>query len=558
MRNKTLVRVVTLLLVALMVLTTFAPAFTAYAAEVLIARYDPEIIDVNGTAKGEKFTEGTYKFTFSESETKLSWTKEGEADSDTESNFIIVTSGEGNLWTGTVDGITITEKTEHKWENGSSFEITFETVTTSDDTPILTSAYVDDSRIRRGEAVTLKATIVDTSHLWQEFREGEDSASVYFTPGDFRRGTSNPQNIATASRTADGKIQFDIRMDQLVYTGTGNTIQFYLYYTVGGVPYRYDFSYRVDGCVPYVDSGDDNTDDDDEDVELDPLTPHIIVSQYDYGDAQVSAGNTIDLALTISNTSRHYDLDNIVMKITTGDGFAITSSSNTYYFDSLNVNENITKTISLQASPSAEAQSYPINIEFSFQYIANDKRVSGTSSESISIPVTQLDRFSVNEIQTPTSIYVGDEYEVSVNFVNLGKNVVYNVTAQLEGNMQNSGERSFIGNVASGTEDSADFYITPTQAGTIEGQIVISYEDSNMNVKQVSKPFTIQVEEYPVYDPGFDDLPVIDPVPQEPESPFTLQNILLFLVFAGVTGATGYMTVLRIKAKRSEFDDEDL
>ena len=306
-----------------------------------------------------------------------------------------------------------------------------------------------------------------------------------------------------------------------------------------------------------MDSGNDNTDDDDEDVELDPLTPHIIVSQYDYGDAQVSAGNTIDLALTISNTSRHYDLDNIVMKITTGDGFAITSSSNTYYFDSLNVNENITKTISLQASPSAEAQSYPINIEFSFQYIANDKRVSGTSSESISIPVTQLDRFSVNEIQTPTSIYVGDEYEVSVNFVNLGKNVVYNVTAQLEGNMQNSGERNFIGNVASGTEDSADFYITPTQAGTIEGQIVISYEDSNMNVKQVSKPFTIQVDEYPVYDPGI-DVPVIDPVPQEPESPFTLQNILLFLVFAGVTGATGYMTVLRIKAKRSEFDDEDL
>ena len=216
------------------------------------------------------------------------------------------------------------------------------------------------------------------------------------------------------------------------------------------------------------------------------------------------------------------------------------------------------KTISLQASPSAEAQSYPINIEFSFQYIANDKRVSETFvGEHFHPGDSARPLFHVNEIQTPTSIYVGDEYEVSVNFVNLGKNVVYNVTAQLEGNMQNSGERNFIGNVASGTEDSADFYITPTQAGTIEGQIVISYEDSNMNVKQVSKPFTIQVDEYPVYDPGI-DVPVIDPVPQEPESPFTLQNILLFLVFAGVTGATGYMTVLRIKAKRSEFDDEDL
>ena len=548
MRNKTLVRVVTLLLVALMVLTTFAPAFTAYAAEVLtIVEESSENVTASGYPDANIFQEGTYNFTVEKSGENLSV----KCDNLSEINRTL--EKESTLYSFSYGGVTFTEPEENAWQEKKSFSVTFESQVTTNDEPIVTSAYVDDSRIRKGESVNLVATIVDTNYSASE--EVKDS-SVVFQQGDFRPGTRN--HSATVSKVDNKEfLTFKVQINDLVYTGTGNTITFNLVYVVDGQRYNRPFSIRVDGCVPYVDSGNDNTDDDDEDVELDPLTPHIIVSQYDYGDAQVSAGNTIDLALTISNTSRHYDLDNIVMKITTGDGFAITSSSNTYYFDSLNVNENITKTISLQASPSAEAQSYPINIEFSFQYIANDKRVSGTSSESISIPVTQLDRFSVNEIQTPTSIYVGDEYEVSVNFVNLGKNVVYNVTAQLEGNMQNSGERNFIGNVASGTEDSADFYITPTQAGTIEGQIVISYEDSNMNVKQVSKPFTIQVDEYPVYDPGI-DVPVIDPVPQEPESPFTLQNILLFLVFVGVTGATGYMTVLRIKAKRSEFDDEDL
>ena len=553
MRNKTLVRVVTLLLVALMVLTTFAPAFTAYAAALLTVTGTTGC-DASGTPDASVFTqEEKYEFQVvsdSGSDSVLILKCTAPTDVDTTSAKI---SGREIEF----GGLTITKKDEAAedgvWENSNTFSITIGRVQT-DDEPIVTSAYVDDSRIRKGESVNLVATIVDINYSGSKT---VTESAVVFQQGDFRPGTRN--HTATISKVDNKEfLTFTVQINDLVYTGTGNTITFNLVYVVDGQRYNRPFTVRVDGCVPYVDSGNDNTDDDDEDVELDPLTPHIIVSQYDYGDAQVSAGNTIDLALTISNTSRHYDLDNIVMKITTGDGFAITSSSNTYYFDSLNVNENITKTISLQASPSAEAQSYPINIEFSFQYIANDKRVSGTSSESISIPVTQLDRFSVNEIQTPTSIYVGDEYEVSVNFVNLGKNVVYNVTAQLEGNMQNSGERNFIGNVASGTEDSADFYITPTQAGTIEGQIVISYEDSNMNVKQVSKPFTIQVDEYPVYDTGFDDMPVIDPVPQEPESPFTLQNILLFLVFAGVTGATGYMTVLRIKAKRSEFDDEDL
>ena len=552
MRNKTLVRVVTLLLVALMVLTTFAPAFTAYAAALLTVT-ETTGCDASGTPDASVFTqEEKYEFqVVSDSGSDSVLILKCTAPTDVDTTSAKISGSEIEF-----GGLTITPKDEAanggEWNNNDTFSITIGRVQT-DDEPIVTSAYVDDSRIRKGESVNLTATVVDTNYSGSKT---VTESAVVFQQGDFRPGTRN--HSATISKVDNKEfLTCTLEINDPVYTGTGNTITFNLVYVVDGQRYNRPFTVRVDGCVPYVDSGNDNTDDDDEDVELDPLTPHIIVSQYDYGDAQVSAGNTIDLALTMSNTSRHYDLDNIVMKITTGDGFAITSSSNTYYFDSLNVNENITKTISLQASPSAEAQSYPINIEFSFQYIANDKRVSGTSSESISIPVTQLDRFSVNEIQTPTSIYVGDEYEVSVNFVNLGKNVVYNVTAQLEGNMQNSGERNFIGNVASGTEDSADFYITPTQAGTIEGQIVISYEDSNMNVKQVSKPFTIQVDEYPVYDPGI-DVPVIDPVPQEPESPFTLQNILLFLVFAGVTGATGYMTVLRIKAKRSEFDDEDL
>lgn len=78
-----------------------------------------------------------------------------------------------------------------------------------------------------------------------------------------------------------------------------------------------------------------------------------------------------------------------------------------------------------------------------------------------------------------------------------------------------------------------------------------------MNVREVTRPFTIMVEKMPYVDPGI-DFPVVDPQPTEEPSLFTVQNVVLFVVAAGVAGATGYMTVLKIKAKRSEFDDEDL
>ena len=52
------------------------------------------------------------------------------------------------------------------------------------------------------------------------------------------------------------------------------------------------------------------------------------------------------------------------MKITTPDGFSITSSSNTYHFDHLDVGESISKTISMQANPNAEAQAMPSILSF--------------------------------------------------------------------------------------------------------------------------------------------------------------------------------------------------
>ena len=553
MIKKTYVRVITLLLVALMILGVMAPAFTSYAAGSLsVINNSPSVVTVAGTPDGVKLKSGRYYFTVRDDSglyVSTSSTAQGE----------IVQASCTSSKSASYDGLTFTKVGESNWAIGDKFEITVTSVTSSEgEAQIVASNITGSSRITKGRSITVDATILDTGHT---FGQDEDPSKIVeneyvsFKQGDFKRGTASGDTVVSVTKGAGNKLQLVIQMKDLVYTGSGDTVEFVVGYTINGEEYTHNMSMKIPGCIPYVDK--DDPEEDDEDVNLDPLIPHIIVSQYDYGTTQVSAGQVIDLNLSFENTSTQYDLDNIVMKITTPDGFSITSSSNTYHFDHLDVGESISKTISMQANPNAEAQSYAINIEFSFQYIANDTRKSGESSESISIPVTQPDRFSVDEIQVPTSLYVGDEYNLSINFVNKGKTQVYNVTAELRGNMQNSGERNFIGNVASGAEESADFYVTPTEAGKMEGEVVISYEDASMNVREVTRPFTIMVEEMPYVDPGI-DFPVVDPQPTEEPSLFTVQNVVLFVVAAGVAGATGYMTVLKIKAKRSEFDDEDL
>ena len=549
MIKKTYVRVITLLLVALMILGVMAPAFTSYAASVLSITGTTNV-SVSGTPDGSKLTEGKYEFKVQGSDKLSLQVKTGDSGYQSADG---ASFADGNV-SVSYGGVTFKPSGIYSgaWQEGNTFSIEVQSVTADDEPQITASNITGSSRITKGRSISIDATILDTNFMYTDQVTEE---YVAFKQGDFKRGTGTPADSITASKGVGGKLQLNVHLSDLVYTGSGDTVEFVIGYKVSGEEYRYTMSMKIPGCIPYVDK--DDPEEDDEDVNLDPLIPHIIVSQYDYGTTQVSAGQVIDLNLSFENTSTQYDLDNIVMKITTPDGFSITSSSNTYHFDHLDVGESISKTISMQANPNAEAQSYAINIEFSFQYIANDTRKSGESSESISIPVTQPDRFSVDEIQVPTSLYVGDEYNLSINFVNKGKTQVYNVTAELRGNMQNSGERNFIGNVASGAEESADFYVTPTEAGKMEGEVVISYEDASMNVREVTRPFTIMVEEMPYVDPGI-DFPVVDPQPIEEPSLFTVQNVVLFVVAAGVAGATGYMTVLKIKAKRSEFDDEDL
>ena len=413
MIKKTYVRVITLLLVALMILGVMAPAFTSYAASVLSITGTTNV-SVSGTPDGSKLTEGKYEFKVQGSDKLSLQVKTGDSGYQSADG---ASFADGNV-SVSYGGVTFKPSGIYSgaWQEGNTFSIEVQSVTADDEPQITAFNITGSSRITKGRSISIDATILDTNFMYTDQVTEE---YVAFKQGDFKRGTGTPADSITASKGVGGKLQFNVHLSDLVYTGSGDTVEFVIGYKVSGEEYRYTMSMKILGCIPYVDK--DDPEEDDEDVNLDPLIPHIIVSQYDYGTTEVSAGQVIDLNLSFENTSTQYDLDNIVMKITTPDGFSITSSSNTYHFDHLDVGESISKTISMQANPNAEAQSYAINIEFSFQYIANDTRKSGESSESISIPVTQPDRFSVDEIQVPTSLYVGDEYNLSINFVNKGK-----------------------------------------------------------------------------------------------------------------------------------------
>lgn len=248
-------------------------------------------------------------------------------------------------------------------------------------------------------------------------------------------------------------------------------------------------------------------------------TPNVILSQYSYGDdPQVAAGSTFDLAMEFKNTSSIFTVENLVMTISTGEGLAISSSSNTVYYPSLKAGETQAETLAITALPAAKTGSAKIDVSFSYEYVDNQQRCKVNTNQSISIPIYQPDRFEVELPAMPDVVTAYQEMYVSLPYVNKGKSEVSNVRAELispDGAVSAINPIQNLGNFASGTSGTIDFIFTPQMPGQAEFTIAITYEDPNAQEKTVEFPISLFVDE-PYY-PGMDDPGYFEPGFEEPE-----------------------------------------
>ena len=188
-----------------------------------------------------------------------------------------------------------------------------------------------------------------------------------------------------------------------------------------------------------------------------------------------------------------------------------------------------------------------------------------SSSYPISIPVVQLDRFEITGMEAPEMMMLGEEGYLSVTFVNKGKTIINNLSAEIMGsNLANPGQSQFLGNVAPGTENSVDFSVMASEVGTINGTVVLSYEDAKGEVQKVEKEFSCTVEEMPEFDPsmGYPGMMPDDMVDMEPEQAgMPVWGWALIAVGAVAVVVIVVVVVKKKKAKKLallEDEDEDI
>ena len=245
-------------------------------------------------------------------------------------------------------------------------------------------------------------------------------------------------------------------------------------------------------------------------------TPRLMVRDYSYGGGFVQAGATFPLRLELYNTSRR-ELRNIQVTVTAADGvFIPVKAGNALYVDRLEEEGTVELTLMMSVKNDAPQKSAAVDVDMTYEDL---KGTEFTAKSTISVAVNQETRLVVDEATAPPDLYVGNQSAVSVNFYNMGKNVLNNLRVNVEGDFdQPQSNTYYVGNMDPGKSDSYDFTFVPRAGGPVGGTITFTYEDGAGVERRLLREFSFTAMEMP----AMDDPGMMPPPEEEKKAPLWL------------------------------------
>ena len=226
--------------------------------------------------------------------------------------------------------------------------------------------------------------------------------------------------------------------------------------------------------------------------------PKLIIESYKLSSDKIYAGETFELEFNVKNTSDNTNLQNVQIHIKdAGETATIvpaSGGSNTLYISKIGKGQSSSQKVSLQTAPDAAAKAYTLNVDFSYESASTN--AAHTANETIAVPILQKIRLKCDEPTVYDDVsYLDSSTSMSIKMYNMGRSSVYNCIVDVEGNGLKLEESYFGGTLSAGSTLAADISVIPSEAGDIQGTVVISYEDVYGEPGEERLPFTLHVED---------------------------------------------------------------
>lgn len=296
--------------------------------------------------------------------------------------------------------------------------------------------------------------------------------------------------------------------------------------------------------------------------------PKLIIESYKLSSDKIYAGETFDLEFTIKNTSDSTNLQNVQIHIKdAGETATIvpaSGGSNTLYISKIGKGQSSSQKVSLQTAPDATAKAYTLNVDFSYESASTN--AAHTANETIAVPILQKIRLKCDEPTVYDDVsYLDSSTSMSIKMYNMGRSSIYNCIVDVEGNGLKLEESYFGGTLSAGSTLAADISVIPSEAGDIQGTVVISYEDVYGEPGEERLPFTLHVE-----DPnaGMENMEGMegtegDGMGGDPTCPGGMEETKGFpwwgwAIGAGALGGGGFFGFKKLKKRRARSLEDDV
>lgn len=276
------------------------------------------------------------------------------------------------------------------------------------------------------------------------------------------------------------------------------------YATQGNKPVTFEIAYKENGVQRtsevtsyiYIVKGYE------EPKEITASAPSVIVESYSLTvDGQpvdfLYAGQEGLLTLVIKNNDKWTTANKVRIgaSIDTAKLIFPVGETDTKYV--ANISAGKTAEVQYLICAATDAAEGPTNFSVTLHY-ENWEVTTATASQTLPLFIKQPVRVELGEPSIYDSdVQPGDPIAMSLNIVNKGRGKIYNVSIGVDGEDLSMYEEYYGGDVLPAAKLGADVLITSEQAGTHEGSLLVTFEDSGGEVYTEEVPFAVVVAEKP-------------------------------------------------------------
>lgn len=304
--------------------------------------------------------------------------------------------------------------------------------------------------------------------------------------------------------------------------------------------------------------------------------PRLIVSKYEADIDEIKAGSVFNFNFEIRNTHSSVAAKNIIITVSgksqSGqEVFSVTQGSSSFFVSKIGAGETFSDVLEMKVKSDTATGAYPINVTIEYEYDGikpnpTTGKIGETENYDLNLQVIENARPVVDYVNVYSwdgGVMVNNPSTLSFDFYNMGKSMLNNVVATIEGDFMPSGSTmQFLGNVMAGGNAYAEFEVIPTVEGTAYGVVKITYEDSNGEEQVYTKEFDSFVMGEQIWNPDIDGggIDVFNPTVPEPKKAilptwlFILIEAIIFIIFIPISRKA----IISIYKSRLRKKDEEM